>query len=141
MKTKVLFVCIHNSARSQMAEKFLNEMAGDRFEAESAGIDGGKLNPVVVKVMSELGYDISGNKTKTVKEMLDAGKSYDHVVAVCDKEAAERCPIFPGSGEKQHWPFGDPSSFQGSDEEKIEFTRKVRDEIKLRIQQFIEETA
>jgi len=137
---KVLFVCIHNSARSQMAEKFLNEMAGDKFQAESAGIEGGNLNPIVVRAMMELGYDISGNTTKTVQQMLEAGKTYDHVIAVCDKEAAERCPIFPGSGEKQHWPFGDPSSFQGTDDEKLEFTRTVRDQIKDRVKRFIAET-
>ena len=137
MKRRVLFVCIHNSARSQMAEKFLNEFAGEKFEAESAGIEGGKLNPIVVRAMMELGFDISENETKTVAHMLEAGKKYDHVIAVCDKEAAERCPIFPGSGEKQHWPFGDPSSFKGADDEKLAFTRTVRDQIKERVKQFI----
>lgn len=137
---KVLFVCIHNSARSQMAEKFLNELGGGRFEAESAGLEPGKLNPFVVKAMADIGYDISGNGTKSVSDMLAAGRQFDHVVAVCDKEAAERCPIFPGCGEKQHWPFGDPSSFKGTDEEKQAFTAGIRDQIKERIEQFIAET-
>ena len=140
MKKRVLFVCIHNSARSQMAETFLNSLS-DRFEAESAGLEQGKLNPFVVKAMADAGFDMSGNRSKTVAEMLQAGKTYDYVVAVCDKEAAERCPIFPGSGEKQHWPFPDPSSFEGSDGEKLEFAKGVRDQIKVRIEQFIKETA
>jgi len=140
VKKRVLFVCIHNSARSQMAEKFLNELAGDSFEAESAGLEPGKLNPFVVKAMAEAGYDISGGATKSVADMLAAGRQFDHVVAVCDKEAADKCPIFPGSGEKQHWPFSDPSSFKGSDEEKTAFAAKVRDQIKSRVEKFIKET-
>jgi len=137
---RVLFVCIHNSARSQMAEKFLNELAGERFQAKSAGLESGKLNPIVVRAMLELGCDISDNETKTVTDILNTGESFDYVIAVCDKEAAERCPVFPGSGEKQHWPFEDPSSFKGADDEKLAFTRRVRDAIKERILQFIKES-
>ncbi len=91
MKTKVIFICIHNSARSQMAEMFLNELAGDRFEAKSAGLEAGKLNPFVVKAMGEIGIDMSANKTKTVQDILETGESFDYVITVCDKEAAERC--------------------------------------------------
>jgi arsenate reductase len=138
-KIKVLFVCIHNSARSQMAESFLNKLGGDAFSAESAGIEPGKLNPVVVKAMGEEGYDLSGNTTKSVAEMIAAGRQYDYVVTVCDPAAAERCPLFPGKVQRMHWSFKDPSSFDGTDAEKLAFTRTVRDEIKIRIEDFIRE--
>jgi len=137
MKTKVIFICIHNSARSQMAEMFLNNLAGDRFEAMSAGLEAGKLNPFVVKAMQETGIDMSGNNTKTVFEVLETGKSFDYVITVCDKEAAERCPLFPGKGERLHWGFEDPSSFNGTDDEKLAFAKKVRDQIKTQIEAFI----
>ena len=133
MKTKVIFICIHNSARSQMAEMFLNDIAGDKFEAKSAGLEAGKLNPFVVKAMAEIGIDMSGNKTKTVMEILESGESFDYVITVCDKEAAERCPLFPGKGEKLHWGFEDPSSFKGTDDEKLAFAKKVRDQIKAQL--------
>ncbi len=136
-KKRVLFVCIHNSARSQMAEAFLNQLGGDFFEAESAGLEPGKLNPFVVEVMKEIGYDISQNKTKSVFDLYKAGKTYDYVITVCDPEAAERCPIFPGKVERLHWGFKDPSSFQGTDEEKCAFTRTVRDEIQAAVEAFI----
>ena len=137
-RKKVLFVCIHNSARSQMAEAFLNRIGGEYFEAESAGLEPGTLNPFVVKVMAEIGYDLSKNKTKSVFDMYKAGKTYDYVITVCDPEAAERCPIFPGKVERLHWGFRDPSSFQGTDEEKLAFTRQVRDEIQRAIESFVQ---
>jgi arsenate reductase len=137
MKKCVLFVCIHNSARSQMAEAFLNELCGDTFEAQSAGIEPGKLNPVVVEVMKEIGLDISGNKTKSVSGFLD--KKFDYVVTVCDETSAERCPVFPGRTQRLHWGFPDPSSFQGVAEEKRARTRQVRDSIKAKIEQWCEE--
>lgn len=136
-KIKVLFICIHNSARSQMAEAFLNKLGSDKFIAESAGLEPGKLNPFVVKAMAEIGYDISKNKTKSVYDIYKSGKTYDYVITVCDKDAAERCPIFPGNVKKLHWGFKDPSSFHGTDEEKLIFTKKVRDEIKSKIEEFI----
>lgn len=138
---KVLFVCIHNSARSQMAEAFLNRLGEGKFAAESAGIEPGKLNPVVVKAMAEAGYDISGNATKSVFDFYQQGKTYDFVVTVCDPEAGERCPVFPGKVNRLHWGFADPSSHQGSEDEKLAFTRKVRDEIRERIELFVKETA
>jgi arsenate reductase (thioredoxin) len=138
-KKRVLFVCIHNSARSQMAEAFLNSFGGELFIAESAGIEPGKLNPFVVKVMAESGMDISGNTTKSVNDMLALKKTYDYVVTVCDPEAAEKCPIFPGKAERLHWEFKDPSSYKGSDDEKLVFTRTVRDDIEKRIRQFMSE--
>jgi len=95
-KTKILFVCIHNSARSQMAEAFVNRYCSECFEAESAGLEPGNLNPIVIEAMAEDGIDISQNATKSVDEILRAGKTYDYVVTVCDEASAERCPIFPG---------------------------------------------
>jgi arsenate reductase (thioredoxin) len=138
-KAKVLFVCIHNSARSQMAEAFLNDLGKEKFIAESAGIEPGNLNPVVVKAMAEAGYDISGNKTKAVLDFFKTGKTYDYVITVCDPEAAERCPIFPGIVKRLHWGFKDPSSFKGREEEKLAFTRTVRDEIKAEVEKFVNE--
>ncbi len=136
---KILFVCIHNSARSQMAEAFLNSM-NLNVTADSAGIEKGSLNPLVVEVMKEVGIDISGNTSKTVSEMIGAGKIYDYVITVCDTSSGERCPVFPGQVEKRlHWSFDDPSSFEGTFEEKLERTRAVRDEIQTKVKQFAEE--
>lgn len=140
-KNKVLFVCVHNSARSQMAEAFLKQMAGDKFEVESAGMEPGKLNPVVVEVMKEVGIDISQNKTKSVFDFYKQGKQYDYVVTVCDESQAGKCPVFPGTAvtKRIHWSFDDPSSFQGTWEEKLEKTREVRDKIKRRIIEWLNE--
>jgi arsenate reductase len=140
-KTRVLFVCIHNSARSQMAEVFLNALGGNLFEAESAGFEPGNLNPTVIEVMKEIGYDISGNKTKEVFELYRQGRMYTHVVTVCDEGNAEKCPVFPGMMNRLHWAFPDPSGFAGSLEEKREMTRKVRDQIKEKIEAFIRSNA
>ena len=134
---KILFVCIHNSARSQMAEAFLNKFSNGKYFAESAGIESGKLNPIVVDVMKEEGIDISANKTKTVDEMLAQKKQFDFVITVCDDASSERCPVFPGNGKKLHWSFPDPSSFKGNEEEKIEFAKIVRDNIKQKVQEFL----
>jgi len=128
-KTSVLFVCIHNSARSQMAEAFLNHYASDRFEAFSAGIEPGTLNPLVVRVMQEAGIDISGNATKSVDKFLEQGRAFDYVITVCDETSAERCPTFPGQAQRLHWGFPDPSALQGSEQEKLMKTREIRDAI------------
>lgn len=137
--TKVLFLCVHNSARSQMAEAFLKKHGGGRFEVESAGLEPGKLNPYVVRAMAEVGIDIAGNPTKSVFDLFDAKKVFQVVVTVCSKEAAERCPIFPGLAERHHWPFDDPSSFKGTDEEIMARVRSVRDEIEDAVMTFIKE--
>ena len=137
-KVRVLFVCIHNSARSQMAEAFLSRLAGDRFEAESAGLDPGELNPLVVEAMAEVGIDISMNRTKSVFGLYKEGRLYKYVVPVCD-EAAQTCPIFPGFCTTLHWSFEDPSAFTGSHEEKLAKTRRLRDQIRKRVEEFIEE--
>lgn len=136
-KKRVLFVCIHNSARSQMAEAFLNNMAGDRFEAESAGIEPGALNPLAVEVMKEVGIDILQNKTKGVFEFVKKGKLFHYVITVCDEASAKGCPAFPGLAKRLHWSFHDPSTFEGTYEERLEKTRKVRDEIKNRISEWL----
>jgi arsenate reductase len=120
-----------------MAEAFLKKYGGDRFEAESAGLEPGKLNPVVVEVMKESGIDISGNKTQRVQSLLDKGNKYDYVFTVCDETQAERCPVFPGGGKRIHIGFPDPSFFQGSHEEKLAGTREVRDMIESKIKEWI----
>jgi arsenate reductase len=134
MKKKVLFVCIHNSARSQMAEAFLNQICPEEFEAQSAGLEPGRLNPVVVEAMQEVGIDISGNRTKAVFEMFKSGRMFSHVITVCDETSAERCPIWPGVTTRLHWSFADPSSFKGSHEEVLRKTREVRNTIQRRIE-------
>ncbi len=136
-KTRVLFVCIHNSARSQMAEALLNHLAGDKFEALSAGLEKGNLNPLAVKVMAEIGLDISKNQTKDVFDFYKNGILFNYVVTVCDAANSERCPIFPSVTKTLHWSFEDPSSFTGTEEEKLERTLKVRDEIRKEILRFI----
>ncbi|HEV2320306.1 MAG TPA: arsenate reductase ArsC [Verrucomicrobiae bacterium] len=139
MKSKVLFICIHNSARSQMAEAFLNQICGERFEAHSAGLEPGKLNPVVVEAMREIGIDISGNKTKAVFDIFKSGKTFQYVITVCDETSAERCPIFPGITRRLHWSFPDPSAIQGTTQQKLERTREIRDMIKARVEAWCEE--
>jgi arsenate reductase len=137
-KQSVLFVCIHNSGRSQMAEALLRKFGGERFEAESAGLEPGSLNPIVVAAMKELGVDISAAKTKSVFDMLQAGRRFDLVVTVCDEASSERCPVFPGQvRERLHWGFRDPAAFKGTDAEKLARTREVRDEIAAKIKEFV----
>ncbi len=138
-RKNVLFVCIHNSARSQMAEALLNEVCGEEFQAYSAGLEPGKLNPIVVKAMGELGIDISRNETKAVFDMVKSGKSFAYVITVCDEASAERCPIFPGVTSRLHWSFTDPSSFRGTEEERLARTREVRDSIRAKIEQWCSE--
>ena len=140
MKKRVLFICIHNSARSQMAEAFLNQICGDEFEAHSAGLEPGRLNPIVVEAMQEIGIDISGNQTKAVFDMYKSGKLFHDVITVCDEASAERCPIFPGVASRLHWSFPDPASFQGTHEEKLAKTRGVRDTIKRQVEEWCERT-
>lgn len=135
----ILFVCIHNSARSQMAEAFLNHYDGKSLTAESAGLEPGKLNPNVVKVMQEVGIDISHKGTQEVFDLFKKGRLFQAVITVCDEASAEGCPIFPGVVRRMGWSFPDPSGFKGTEEEILENTRKVRDEIKEAVLAFIEE--
>jgi arsenate reductase len=139
MKKKILFVCIHNSARSQMAEAFLNQICGEEFEAFSAGLEPGKLNPIVVEVMQEASIDISDNKTKSVFDTIKSGKLFAYVITVCDETSAERCPIFPGVTERLHWSFPDPSAIQGTHDDKLARTREIRDLIKAKVEMWCEE--
>lgn len=134
MKKNVLFVCIHNSARSQMAEAFLNRVCGDHFQAFSAGLEPGKLNPLVVQVMQEIGIDLSHHHAKAIPEVLNNGRSFAFAITVCDEASAERCPVFPGATTRLHWSFPDPSAFQGSYLERLTRTREIRDQIQAKIE-------
>ena len=135
----VLFICVHNSARSQMAEAWLNEICGDHFAAESAGLEPGTLNPIVVEAMQEVGIDISQKKTQAVFDVFKAGKLFAYVITVCDETSAERCPIFPGVTTRLHWSFPDPSTLIGFHAEKLEEVRKIRDQIRVKIEAWCEE--
>ena len=137
-KQKVLFICTHNSARGQMSEAYLRNLAGDRFEVESGGFEPTTINPLAVEVMKEEDIDISGNKTNSVFELYKEGRLYDYVITVCD-DSENLCPIFPGITRRLHWAFEDPASFTGTDEEKLARTRAVRDEIKKSIQDWLDE--
>lgn len=117
-----------------MAEAFLNAICPEHFVAQSAGIEPGKLNPVVVQTMREIGIDISGHRTKAVADFIERREAFDCVVTVCDETSAERCPVFPGNTTRLHWGFPDPSAFTGTPEEKLARTRAVRDTIKARIE-------
>jgi arsenate reductase (thioredoxin) len=139
VKKRVLFLCIHNSARSQMAAAYLEKIAGDRFEVESAGLEPGMLNPMAVTAMREDGIDISRNETKSVFDLFKNGRRFEYVISVCDAASAERCPIFPGVTTRLNWAFADPSSFAGSQPERLKQTIAVRNEIRERVRQWVEE--
>ena len=129
-KRKILFICQHNSGRSQIAEAYLKQFAGDTLEIESAGLEPGKaVNPLVVEVMQEEGFDLSGNKPQDVFALFKQGKLYAHVITVCH-DSENQCPIFPGITKRWHWPFPDPAKGQGTHEEKLAQVRRIRDEIK-----------
>lgn len=139
MKANVLFVCIHNSARSQIADAYLKKLGGNDFKSSSAGLEPDKLNPLAVEVMKEEGIDISKNQITDVFDLFKKGMIFSHVISVCDEASAERCPIFPGVCKRISWSFNDPSSFTGTHEEKLIQTRIVRDKIKDAIKNLIEE--
>lgn len=129
-RQRVLFLCTHNSARSQMAEGFLRALAGDRFDVASAGTEQTRVNPLATRAMSEVGVDLSGHSSKTVDGLL--GERWDYVVTVCD-DANERCPIFPGRTTRLHWSVPDPSKATGTDGERLAVFRQVRDAIRARL--------
>jgi arsenate reductase len=137
-KKRVLFLCIHNSARSQMAAAFLKQLAGDRFEVESAGLEPGRLNPLAVAAMLDAGIDISRNGTQSVIDLYENGRRFDYVISVCDAASAERCPVFPGVARRMNWSFADPSAFTGTDEERLRRTIAVRDEIRDKVGAWID---
>lgn len=124
-KKNVLFVCVHNSARSVMAEALLNAKCGDEFVASSAGLEPGTLNPLVREVLAERGMDVSGHQPRAVFDVIKSGQLFSHVITVCDDASAQRCPIFPGVTQRLHWSFPDPSQFEGTHEEKLAQTREV----------------
>ncbi len=135
---KVLFVCVHNSARSQMAEAYLNQLS-ENCKAESAGLTPGTLNNYVVRVLAEQNIDISNRQPQGAFDYFKQGRSYDYVITVCDEANGEKCPIFPGITERLHWNFPDPSQFQGSDEEIMNQVRELSFRIKERVRLFLEE--
>ncbi|HPE29462.1 MAG TPA: arsenate reductase ArsC [Candidatus Mcinerneyibacteriales bacterium] len=139
MNKRVLFICVHNSARSQMAAAFTNHYGKGRMTADSAGLEPGTLNPYVVKVMAERGIDISRNTPKSVMDVYQAGKPFDIIVTVCDPEAGQRCPVFPGEAERLHWAFADPSVLHGDESFILAETRKIRDAIEEKVRQWIKE--
>ncbi len=139
MKQKVLFICVHNSARSQMAEAWLNLLCPDHFEAHSAGLEPGTLNPVAIEAMREVGVDISRNETQSVFDVFKSGQFFPYVITVCDETSADRCPIFPGVTKRLHWSFPDPAALMGADQERLEGVRKIRDQIRARIEMWCDE--
>ena len=139
MKKKVLFICVHNSARSQMAEAWLNHLCPDDFEGQSAGLEPGVLNPVAVEAMREAGIDISAKKPRAVGDLLKSGERFSHIITVCDESNSERCPIFPGDATRLHWSFPDPSALTGTHDERLNGTRQIRDQIRDRIERWCAE--
>lgn len=130
-KQRILFLCTHNSARSQMAEGLLRSLGGDRFEVFSAGTEATRVRPLAIQAMSELDIDISGQQSKTLARYLN--EPFDEVITVCDA-AAEACPVFPGATHRRHWSFPDPSQARGSEAEQLAVYRHVRDAIRERIE-------
>jgi arsenate reductase (thioredoxin) len=128
---RVLFLCTHNSARSQMAEGLLRHLAGERFEVHSAGTEATSVRPEAMAAMAEIGADVSGQESKTLARYL--GEPFEYVITVCDA-ANEACPVFPGAKNRLHWSFEDPSQATGTEEERLRLFRRVRDEIRERIE-------
>lgn len=127
---RVLFLCTHNSARSQMAEGWLRALAGDRYEVASAGTETTRVHPLAARAMSEVGVDLAGHTSKTLERFL--GERWDWVITVCDA-ANEACPVFPGAARRLHWSFDDPSRATGSEDERLATFRRVRNEIRARL--------
>jgi arsenate reductase (thioredoxin) len=138
-KQKVLFICVHNSARSQMAAALMNKTCGEFFEAQSAGLEPGSLNPLAVEVLQELGIDISQNQTRAVFDVWKSGQIFKYVITVCSETEVTGCPIFAGVTTRLHWPFDDPAQFKGPHEERLRETRRVRDQIHAKIDSFCNE--
>lgn len=133
-KPRVLFICVHNSGRSQIAEAYLKKFAGDEYEVESAGLEpANEINPLVVEVVKEEGIDISRNKIQSVFELFKTGRLYDHVITVCDGASEAKCPIFAGITKRWNWPFPDPAAVEGSNEEKLQKVREIRNMIKEKL--------
>ncbi|MCF7942198.1 MAG: arsenate reductase ArsC [Spirochaetia bacterium] len=138
-ETRIMFVCIHNSARSQMCEAFVRHYAADRFDVHSSGIEAGALNPLVVEAMKEIGISMDGQYAKPAMGYIERDEPFDYVVTVCDESSAERCPMFPGTHKRMHWGFPDPSAIQGTDEQKLAGIRLIRDAIEQRVKSWLAE--
>jgi arsenate reductase (thioredoxin) len=132
-KTRILFICGHNSGRSQIAEAFLKDLAGAEIHVESAGLAPKPINPLVVEVMQELGYDLSRAASNSVFDFFKEGRLYDYVITVCDQTAAGQCPVFPGITKRLHWPFEDPEALTGTHEEQLVALRGIRDQIREKL--------
>ncbi|MBC7358239.1 MAG: arsenate reductase ArsC [Desulfacinum sp.] len=130
---KVLFICVHNSGRSVMAQAFANALGRDRVEAESAGLKPRPVLPTVVQAMREEGLDVSGHRPQSVFELYRQGRRYDVVITVCDDADEASCPIFPGIAVRGHWPFPDPSRASGSPDQQLAYVRTIRDAIKHKV--------
>jgi arsenate reductase len=139
VKKNVLFICVHNSARSQMAAALLNEVCPEFFEAQSAGLEPGTLNPLAVEALHEIGIDISNNETQSVFDVFQSGQLFAYVITVCSESESKGCPIFAGVTKRLHWPFPDPSQFTGTHAERIGKTRELLEEIRSKIDEFCEE--
>ena len=133
---RILVLCTGNSCRSQMAEGFLRARLRDSDHVVSAGLEPQGVNPRAVKVMSEVGIDLSGHTSSHVDDYLD--RQFDYIITVCDNAAAN-CPVFPGGGTRLHWPFDDPAQATGNDEEIVDVFRRVRDEIEAKVKDWIKE--
>jgi arsenate reductase len=136
-RRRVLILCTHNSSRSQMAEGFLRALGGDRFDVASAGTEATRVHPLAVRAMDEVAIDIRRHTSKTLDRFL--GEKWDFVITVCDS-ANERCPVFPGRVARLHWSFDDPSAAKGTEHERLEVFRRVRDEIEARLRRWLDET-
>lgn len=134
---KVLFICVHNSARSQMAEAYLKQLGGINFEVESAGFEPTQINPLVVEVMKEEGIDLSEKITQSSFDLFKKGKTFSYVITVCDESTDDKCPIFPGMTHRLHLPFADPGKVQGARADQLNQVREIRNRIKQVIQEFI----
>ena len=135
----VLFVCEHNSARSQMAESFLKHLGNGDFRVESCGLEAGTDNPLVIEAMGEIGHDLRGATTQTALDLLKQGRRYDLVITVCSRKASALCPLFPGRSLRLNWPFADPSTLEGDRESQLKEIRVIRDEIRRQVETFLAE--
>lgn len=138
---RVLFICQHNSARSQMAEAYLNHLGEDRFEVASAGLEPAEINPLVIEVMKEEGFDLSTRQTTDVFQLFREGRLFEYVITVCSPDVEKKCPLFPGVTDRLNWPFPDPALVTGSHEQKLAAARSIRDDIKTRIIRFLNQFA
>jgi arsenate reductase len=138
-KPNILFICVHNSARSQMAEAWMNRFCGDLFEVQSAGLEPGQIHPMTIEVMKEVGIDLLHKGTQSVFDVIKKGQLFAYVVTVCDESSAAACPIFPGVTKRLHWSLPDPAAATGTSEDRLEAFRAVRDEIRTRVEALCQE--